>query len=54
MHQCAESQVSDFSREACPTEPCKLNLNQANPMYDVNSNTQSDEKHVRKLRHASE
>ena len=45
--------ASNFS-EACPTDPCKLKLNQANSMYDVDSNTQTDKKLLRKLRHASE
>lgn len=32
----------------------RARLNQANSMYDVDSNTQTDKKLIRKLRHASE
>ena len=48
------SNVARNFSEACPTDPCELKLNQANSMYDVDSNTQTDKKLLRKLRYASE
>ena len=32
----------------------RVNINRANPMYDVDRNTQTNKKLLRKLRHASE
>ena len=54
MHWCAtESQVIQSVKRARLT-PCKFKLNQANPTYDVDSNTETDKKLLRKLRHTGE